>query len=100
MDGRVRVRRLPGEVMAPGCTVGRRQAGGWSVILWAMFCWETLGPAIHVEVNLTCVADQVHPFMAMVFPDGSGLFQRDNAPMHKARSMQKWFGEISVEELD
>ena len=22
VDGRVRVRRLPGEVMAPGCTVG------------------------------------------------------------------------------
>ena len=49
MDGRVR--RLPGEVMAPGCTVGRRQAGGGSV----MFCWETLGPAIHVVVNLTRV---------------------------------------------
>ena len=26
MDGHVGVRRLPGEVMAPGCTVGRRQA--------------------------------------------------------------------------
>ena len=24
VDGRVRVRHLPGEVMAPGCTVGRR----------------------------------------------------------------------------
>ena len=41
-------------------------------MLWAMFCWETLGPAIHVDVNLTrvtylnIVADQVHPFMAMV----------------------------------
>ena len=48
-------------------------------MLWAMFCWETLGPAIHVDVNLTrvthlnIVADQVHRFMAMVFPDGSGL---------------------------
>ena len=80
MDGRVRVCRLPGEVMAPGCTVGSRQAGGGSVMLWAMFCWENLGPAIHVDVNLTRVtflniaADQVLPFMAMVFPDGSGLF--------------------------
>ena len=27
-DGRVCVRHLPGEVMAPGCTVRRRQAGG------------------------------------------------------------------------
>ena len=55
-------------------------------MLWAMFCWETLGPAIHVDVNLTrvtdqnIVADQVHPFMAMVFRVGSGLFQQDNAP--------------------
>ena len=52
-----------------------------------MFCWETLGPGIHVDVTLTrttylnIVADQVHPFMAMVFPDGSGLFQQDNAPI-------------------
>ena len=49
VDGRVRVRRLPGEHMAPGCTMGRRQAGGGSVMFWAMFCWETLGPAIHVD---------------------------------------------------
>jgi len=28
------------------------------------------------------------------------LFQHDNAFMHKARSKQKWFGEIGVEELD
>ena len=55
MDGRVRVRHLPGEVMAPGCTVGRRQAGGGSVMLWAMLCWETLSPAIHVDINLTLV---------------------------------------------
>jgi hypothetical protein len=26
------------------------------------------------------------------------LFQHDNAPMHKARSIQKWF--VDVEELD
>ena len=28
------------------------------------------------------------------------LFQHDNAPVHKARSIQKWFIEIGVEELD
>ena len=52
VDGRVRVRHKAGEVMAPGYTVGRRQAGGGSVMLWAMFCWETLGSTIHVDVNL------------------------------------------------
>ena len=48
VDGRVR--RLPGEHMAPGCTMGRRQAGGGSVMLWAVFCWET---AIYMDVILT-----------------------------------------------
>ena len=62
------------EEMAPGCTVGRKQPGGGNVMLWAMFFWETLGPGIHVDVNLTCatylnmVVDQVHPFMAWVTP--------------------------------
>ena len=28
------------------------------------------------------------------------MFQHDNALVHKARSMQKWFVEIGVEELD
>ena len=68
--------------------MGGRQACGGSVMLWAMFCWETLGPGIHVDVTLICttylniVADQVHPFMATVFPHGSELFQQDNAPLH------------------
>ncbi len=34
--------------MAPGCTMGRRQGG----MLWATFCWETLGLFIHVDVTL------------------------------------------------
>lgn len=46
--------------------------GGGSVILWAMFWWETLGPAIHVNVTLTrttnqvIVEDHVHPFMETI----------------------------------
>ncbi|KAK3570978.1 hypothetical protein QTP86_031835, partial [Hemibagrus guttatus] len=103
LDGRVRVRRLPWEHMAPGCTMGRRQARGGSVMLWAMFCWETLGPAIHVDVPLTRttylsnVADHVHPFMETVFPDGCGLFQQDNAPCHEAKMVQEWFDEHNNE---
>ncbi len=38
VDGQVHVHRLPGEHMAPGSTTGRRQAGGGSVMLYAMFC--------------------------------------------------------------
>jgi hypothetical protein len=34
------------------------------------------------------------------FGQGPFLFQQDNAPMQKAKSIQKWLVEISVEELD
>lgn len=66
VDGWVRVRCLPREVRTGGCTMWRMQVGGGSVILWAKFCWESLGPGIHIDVTLTCttyqnsVADQVH----------------------------------------
>jgi len=49
-----------------------------SVILVLIFCWETLGPAFHVDVTLThttylkMVADQVHPFMETVFLAAKG----------------------------
>lgn len=62
-----------------------------------------LGPAIHVDVTLTrttflsIVADHVHPFMETVFPDGTGLFQQDNAPCHKAKMVQEWFEEHNNE---
>lgn len=56
MSGKVCVHHL-WEHIAPRGTMGRRRAGGGSVMLWA--CWETLGPAIHgVDVSLTCTT---HP---------------------------------------
>lgn len=67
------VRLLLGEHMAPRCTMGRRQIDRGRVMLWEMFCLETLGPATHVDVTLThttylsIVADHVHSFMATIF---------------------------------
>jgi len=49
MGGRVRVRRLPSEVIALGCTVEPRQAGWGSVI--GKVLMRNLGPAYHVELN-------------------------------------------------
>lgn len=43
-------------------------------MLWAKFCWETVGPGIYVDVTLShitylnTVADKIHPFMVTVFP--------------------------------
>ena len=42
----------------------------------------------------------VRPTWWQQFGEGPLPFQHDNAPVHKAMSMQKWFVEIDVEELD
>jgi hypothetical protein len=40
------------------------------------------------------------PTLWQQFGEGPFLFQHGNAPVHKVRSIQKWFVKISVEELD
>lgn len=55
--------------------------------------WEILSPSIHVDITLThrhttylkIAADQIHPLMAMMFHDDSGLFQQDKAPCNTAK---------------
>lgn len=42
-----------GEVTAAGFTLKKMQVGGRNLILWATFCWKTLGLGSHVDVNLT-----------------------------------------------
>jgi hypothetical protein len=43
--------------------------------------------------------DSVLPTLWQQFGEGPFLFQPDNAPVHKAKSIQKCFVEIGVEEL-
>ena len=86
----VRVRRSPVEEAALGCTVERRQAvQGGSMMLWAMFCRETLSICVDVITYQNIIADQVHPFMAMLFwwhwPLSEGC--------HTAQIVWEWFEE-------
>ncbi|KAJ4440979.1 hypothetical protein ANN_10828 [Periplaneta americana] len=99
----VRIRRLPGEQPIDTCTVGRRQAGCSSIMLWGTFTLASMNPVVIVQgtmkatVYRTLVAEHVHPFMTAMFPKGSGIFQQDNGPCHKARSVMEWFEEHSGE---
>ncbi|GBM59519.1 hypothetical protein AVEN_24121-1 [Araneus ventricosus] len=46
---------------------------------------------------LNIIADQLHPYMAFVFPTGKGIFQQDNALCHKVRIVSEWFEEHTEE---
>ncbi len=60
--------------------MGRRLAGGGSVVLWTMFSWKNLGPSyVTLITNLEIISDL---FMTLLFPDGSGL--SFNRIMHSA----------------
>ncbi|GBM54115.1 Transposable element Tc1 transposase [Araneus ventricosus] len=103
VDGRVRERRLPGEQLLPSCTADHTQAGGGGIMLCGTFSWGALGPVVVVEQTmkaanyLNIIADQLHPYMAFVFPTGNGIFQQDNAPCHEARFVLEWFEEHTGE---
>lgn len=62
--------------MAPGCTLGGKQTGKDSVMLWVMFCEKNPG----LWHFCGCYFDTVHlsKFVAdQEFPNGSGLFQQE-----------------------
>ncbi len=46
---------------------------------------------LNATAYLSIVADNVHPFMATVYPPSNGYFQQDNAPCHKAHVISSWF---------
>ena len=96
VDGQIRVPHLPGEELAPGCTVGSRQVGGGSVMPWAVFCWETLVRAFmsfdtcHLAKHCCGPGAPLH---GNGISHSSDLFQQDNVPCHKAQIVWEWFEE-------
>ena len=74
-------------------------------MVWGSFSRSALGPLVPVKGHFYTTAYNdildysLLPNLWQKFWGGPFLFQHDNTPVHKARSIQKWF-EIVVEELD
>ena len=68
-------------------------------MLWGAFCWRDLGPLVPLEGRVTAnqykvvLSHHLYPMMRHFYPDESGLFQDDNAPIQRARGVTEWFDE-------
>lgn len=66
------------------------------MVVWEMFSWYSQGALIVVEGTMdqnkyaSVLADHVHPYMCIVFPQNDGIHQKDNARGHTSHNVRAW----------
>ena len=105
VDGRLMVRRLPGERFRPGCQAHRVQAGGGSVHVWGAFHNSAKSPLVLPDGYLTGVLyrgilqNTLVPFVRHSFGDNY-RYQDDNATPHRARVVLDFLQQGNITKME
>jgi hypothetical protein len=105
-DGRIWVWRMPGEWYRSAYVVPTVKFGGDGITVCGCFSWNGLGPLkiLHGNQNMEGYKDILTCYVLSTIEDQFGdddcLYQHDNAPCHKARSVREWFVDNKVPEMD
>ena len=100
-DGRVYVRRRPGESLLPNCLRGTVKGGGGSLMAWGCFSTKETGPIERVcgimdqHVYRQIVEEVMLPYAEENMPL-RWWFQQDNDPKHTAKSVRRYFDEKMI----
>lgn len=101
VDGRRRVRRLPGERLNDDCVQNRVAGGGGSVHVWGAFCATAKSELVILDANVNgavysgILEQNMLPWARRLFGDNF-RFQDDNAPAHRARVVTTFLEEQDV----
>jgi hypothetical protein len=88
------------------CVVPNVKIVGGGITVWGCLSWNGLCPLItlHGNVNTEGYEDILSCCILSMVEDQFGgddcLYQHDNAPCHKLRSVREWFVDNNVPEMD
>lgn len=105
--GSVKVWRRPGERFLPNCMLPTFKHPE-SVMVWGCFSNEGVGrlrilaksQKVNQHVYMDILNKELRQTQRDQFPNGGSIFQDDNAPCHRARTVQEWFRNHSVQHID
>ena len=80
----------PSELFNSEWLVPTVKGSGGCVMLWITFSWNGLGAVIPLEGKVNAnryliVLSDLQRLLQHFFPSGSGVFQDENTPIHRAR---------------
>lgn len=93
-NSRVYIWRKRGKGWRPDLVEARRAKPSYEVMIWGCISWHGVGTITAVNGNINAekyqqvLNDDLWPVIVRHFSNEQYIFQDDNAPVHRARSMQ------------